>query len=178
MSKMTKMSNRRFFTLLELMIALMILTLIGALTSTQIKKLIDVHRFEQEVSTLFTTLQEAQILSATYRTDLSLDLTFSNNTLAYQITTDEPFTPFQLNQSPITLPHTARLQFNGKKATRLHFDIYSGGRIEPRGLLSLLQTTGEESKTLWIDLQHGSLLKLSHTKPPLSKTTVPLNPSQ
>lgn len=175
---MKTMSNKRFFTLLELMIALMILTLIGALTTSQIKKLIDVHRFEQEASILFTTLQEAQILSATYRTDLSLDLSFSNNTLAYQITTDEPFTDFQLNQGIIPLPHTARLQFNGKKATRLHFDIYSGGRIEPRGLLSLLQTTDEASKAIWIDLQHGSLLKLSHTKPPLSKTPIPSNPSQ
>src|SRR3990172_11564019 len=127
------MPTRRSFTLLELMIALMILTLIGALTSTQIKKLIDVHHFEQEASTLFTTLQDAQILSATYRTDLSLDLFLNNNTLAYQITTDEPFTPFQLKQEAVSLSHTARLQFNGKKATRLHFDIYSGGRIEPLG---------------------------------------------
>jgi len=170
--------SKRPFTLLEIMIALVILSIVGALTATQVKKLIDHHLFEKEVSLLFTQLQEAQILSATYQTDLALTLMKHGNTLAYRFSTDEPFSTYQFQQEPVELSQTSQVKFNDAKKTPLHFDIFSGGRIEPRGLLAFRQTTDPESRVLWIDLQHGALLKFSHKKPPLSKATVPAPPKK
>lgn len=145
------------------MIALMILTLIGSLTAVQIKKMLDNHYFETEASALFTCLQESQALSAAYQTDLALDIYFEKGVLTYRISTDEPFPAKTLSQKPISLPHAQSIKFKDAKVAKLHFDIYSGGRVEPRGILTLYQT---DEKSLWFDLQRGYLMKFSHFEPP------------
>ena len=143
------------------MIALVILSIIGSVTAIQVKKMIDAHRFESEVTALFISLQEAQVLSAAYQTDLALDIAKINGKLSYQISTDEPFPEAVLNTNSIDLRHVSAVKFNDVSPARLHFDIYSGGRIEPRGSLAFYQ----DKKALWIDLQRGHLMKFSYQKP-------------
>lgn len=158
--------RRRFFTLLEVVIALFILVLIGTVSTVQVAKLIQTHRFESEISTLFTQLQEAQLLASAYQTDIALDIRLEKGQWIYQFSTQEPFSPLQLNRKPQTLPHIAKAQFKDQKATLLHFDIFSG-RLEPRGILAFFQTDEENGKALWFDLQYGQLIKFSSAKPPL-----------
>ena len=166
-----RMRIKRSFTLLEILIALMILSTIGAICSVQIKKLIDAHRFEQEVSTLFSALQEAQVLAATYQTDIALDIQSKKNQITYQFTTDEPFQQYPFNQKTIPLKHTAHATFQKAKTAQLHFDIYSGGRIEPCGILAF---SGPNSKTLWFDLQRSHLPKFAAYQPkPYSQKEIP-----
>lgn len=167
----------RCFTLLEMMIALVILSLIGTFSAIHIKKLIDVHRFESEISNLFIILQEAQVLSSTYKTDIALDIYRKKGKLHYQFLTDEPFTPHQLNQKETFLAHAAAIEFQGKKTSQLHLDLFSG-RVEPRGILTFFQTQEDGSKALWFNLQYGQLLKFSQCKPPLAKQQIPLPPKQ
>ena len=169
--------SRRAFTLLEMMIALVILSLIGAFSAVQVKKLIDAHRFESEISNLFIALQQAQVLSATYQTDIAWDIYPKDGVLCYRFTTDEPFKPHQFENKEIFIPHIVKLTFKDAKTTRLHFDIYSGGRIEPRGLLAFHQTLEEESKALWFDLQYGHLLKYAYRKPVIVKQLLPVKPN-
>ncbi|MBS0604732.1 MAG: type II secretion system protein [Verrucomicrobia bacterium] len=171
------MTIKRAFTLLEMMIALVILSLIGALTAVQVKKLIDAHRFEGEVADLFIALQEAQVLSATYNTDLSLDLYLKEGKVFYRFSTDEPLSVQKLKRDPVSLAHTTELKFKDVKVTSLHLDIYSGGRIEPRGTLSFSQSS-DDGKKLWFDLQHGQLLKFSHRRPSVVKQQVPSPPKE
>jgi prepilin-type N-terminal cleavage/methylation domain-containing protein len=114
------MGLKRSFTLLEMMIALVILSIIGALIVLQVKKLVDVHRFEGNVADLFIALQEAQALSATYQTDIALDIFLEKGIPTYRFTTDEPFPPNQFKQQPVALGNTSRVEFNGTKATALH----------------------------------------------------------
>ncbi len=163
---MMRMRNKRAFTLLEMMIALMILSFIGAMTAVQIKKMIATHRFEAGVADLFLALQEAQILSATYQTDFSLDITSSKGKVDYRFSTYEPLSAHQFNQESKTIAYAHSCKFNNTKTTTLHLDIYSGGRIEPRGTLAFY-THPEEEKALWFDLQRGHLIKFSHYKPAL-----------
>lgn len=173
------MTIRRAFTLLEIAIALVIISIIGALVSVQVKKLIDSHRFESEVATLFIALQDAQILSATYQTDISLDFwTDSEGALVYCFASYEPFKTHQFNSAPVVLRHTKILKFNEAKQKRLHMDIYSGGRIEPRGILALHQNAEEEGKALWFDLQYGLLLKFAYNKPLPLKQSLPVKPKE
>jgi hypothetical protein len=158
-----------------MMIALVILSLVGALTAVHIKKLIDGHRFEREVSNLFIELQEAQVLSSAYKTDITLDIYREEGELHYQFQTAEPFKASKFNQKAITLKHAGAVRFKDKKITALHLDIYSG-RIEPRGILTFLQTQEDDSKSLWFDLQYGQLLKFSYRKPLFCKQQVPEQP--
>ncbi len=160
------------FTLLEIMIALVIISIVGALTAFQVKKMIDVHLYEGEVADLFIALQEAQVLSAAYQTDLALDIFLKDGKPAYRFSTDEPLSSGKLNQELIVLAHTASVKFKGAKASALHFDIYSGGRIEPRGSLAFYSPQ-EDDKALWFDLQHGQLLKFSYRKPAILKQEIP-----
>jgi type II secretory pathway pseudopilin PulG len=171
------MKNKRSFTILEIMIALMVISIVGAVTAFQVKKLIDVHQFESGVSNLFIALQEAQVLSATYQTDISLDLFFKKGTLFYRFSTNEPFKPHQFYNKEVPLANTAKLMFKEAKVKQLHFDIYSGGRIEPRGILAFYQSE-EDGRSLWFDLQYGHLLKFAFHKPPLLKLQLPVKPKK
>ena len=169
------MRIKRAFTLIEMMVALAILALIASVTAIQVKKLIDTHRFEAEVGDLFIALQEAQVLAAGYQTDFALDLYFKKGTLFYQLSTDEPLSKKKCNQAPIPLAHTALFKCGGKKVTSLHLDIYSGGRVEPRELLSFSQDQSDD-KAIWLDLRRGHLLKFFHHKPPAVKQQIPSQP--
>ena len=155
-----------------MIVALVILSLIGALSAIEVKKLTDNHAFEEEVSHLFIALQEAQLLSATYQTDISLDFHRVKEKLHYRFSTYEPFTPQQLNQEDHLFKNVSAIQFQGKKIHQLHFDIFSG-RLEPRGILTLLLTPNEDSRALWLDLQYGHLMKFSSRKPALAKEYTP-----
>ena len=122
----------RPFTLIEIMIAIAILSVIAVFSAVQIKNLIDVHRFESGTSHLFRQLQEAQTLSSSYQTDIALDIYRKDGQIFYQFSTDEPFKPFMQISRGENKINAALLQFNGKKTHQLHFDLYSG-RLEPRG---------------------------------------------
>lgn len=158
------------------MIALLILSLVGAVSAVPIHSLINSHRFEGEISHLFIELQEAQVLAAVYQTDIALDLYREKGKLHYRFSTNEPFTTVQLNREAKQLTYTDSIEFQGKKINVLHFDIFSG-RLEPGGILTFRQTPKEDSKRLWIDMQYdGLLLKFSHQKPLLSKRQIPAQP--
>ena len=172
------MSNKRPFTLFEMMVVLAILSVIGALTTVHIKKLIDVHRFESEVSDLFIALQEAQVLSAAYQTDLALDIFRKGGILYYHISTDEPLSSRQLDRRDFSLAHTASIHFKDAKAKTLHFNIFAGGRIEPSGILTFRQSKQEESQTLWFDLQRSHLPKFCYRKPPPAKQQISVKPKE
>ncbi len=157
------------------MIALVILSVVGVLSTVQIKKLTDAHRFEKEISHLFIALQEAQVLAATYQTDISLDFYRDKGNLRYRFSTYEPFTAQQFHREPRSLKRASVMQFQGKKVNELHLDIFSG-RVEPRGILAFFQTPAKDSKALWLDLQYGQLLKFSYRKPILAKQKPPAPP--
>jgi prepilin-type N-terminal cleavage/methylation domain-containing protein len=170
------MSSRPYaFTLLEMMIALVILSLIGALSAIHIHKLINTHRFESEISHLFIHLQEAQLLALTYQTDIFLDIYREKGRFYYRFSTNEPFTAQQFNQEKNPLTHTASIKFQDKKINKLHLDIFSG-RLEPGGIFTFFQTPEEDSKMLWFDLQYGQLLRFSYRKPTLAKQQIPKQP--
>ena len=157
--------TRRAFTLLEIMIALVILGVIGSVVAVQVKKMIDTHTFESEVTGLFISLQEAQVLSATYQTDLVLDIEKAGGKFSYKISTDEPFSTAMVSEKPMKLSRVSSVKFNEASPARLHLDIYSGGRVEPRGTLAFYHN----EKVLWLDLQRGHLIKFCHQKPKLIK---------
>lgn len=175
MTPTKKTTTKKLFTLLEVMIALVILSLVGAFSITQIKTLVSSHRFEKQVFNLFSALQEAQILAATFQTDIALDFFKKGESFYYRFSTFEPFSKHQFNDQEIAMPHLAALKFKEKSDLSLHFDIYSEGRIEPRGILEFCRSE-KDSKALWFDLQYGQLIKFTSKKPAKFTSNIPQKP--
>ena len=149
---------KRAFTLLEMMVALFILTLVGTLVSVQVSKLIRAHRFEKEVSYLLTAIQEAQVLAVTYQTDIALDFRMEKGKLEYLFSSDEPFAKAIFHRQPVPLSVATSLHFNKKRAKTVHLDIYSSGTVEPQGVLTF--SAGQEDGKFDLDFSRGSLIKL------------------
>ncbi len=167
--------KRRAFTLIEIIIAIAILGLLSTFTLTQVAKLVKTHQFDKEVSELFIRLQEAQVLATTFQTDIELDISCKKGAFSYIFTTDEPFKKHQFESKECPLPHASLIQFNKSKPGKssLHFHIYPQGRIEPRGVLIIESST----KTLWIDLQYGFMMKYSNKQPVvINQSTQPKKP--
>lgn len=160
---MMKMTTRAF-TLLEVAIALAILMLIASVTGVQVKQLVDRHRFERHLLDLFAHLQEAQLFSCAYQTDLRLELFDEKGHIGYQFLTDEPLPESQLSQEKKELPLVKALFVNGVKQKQVHIDIYSGGRVAPSLLLSFSPSNRLDDRNLCFDLQYGHLMKFCKGK--------------
>lgn len=143
--------------MLEMMVALVIMSLIGTLVAVQTTKLVRVHRFEKEISDLFIAVQEAQVLAVTYQTDISMDFTRQKEQLRYRLSSDEPFAKPIFDQKSIPLSSGTALAFNKKKSNGCHFEIYSDGNIEPKGILSF--SSNQVGTKIDIDFQCGTLMK-------------------
>ena len=129
----------------------------------QIKKLVDNYRFEKEVQGLFMAWQEAQVLSAAHQTDFSVDIYRERKTFFYRFSTDEPLSKSLFSQKKQSLAHVKRVGFSAGEKGATHFTIYSGGRVEPRGVLTFYSMAAEEKgRALHIDLSRGHLLKFRH----------------
>ena len=137
----------------------------ATLTAVPIKKLVDTHHFERQISELFISLQEAQVLSATYQTDIALDFFEEKGEIFYQFSTDEPLLFSHFSQEKRRLSQVALFKFKGKKASSLHCTLYAGGRFEPNGILSFFQTSKEGSRALYIDIGGDRLTRLYHAPP-------------
>ncbi len=148
--------------MLEMMVALVIMSLIGSLVAVQTAKLIRVHRFEKEVADLFIAMQEAQVLAVTYETDITLSFKQQNGQFQYRLISDEPFAKALFNQKNVPLSSGTTLAFNKKKSPGYSFEIYSDGTIEPKGILSFSSEQG--GMQIDLDLSGGSLMKFKKIK--------------
>jgi prepilin-type N-terminal cleavage/methylation domain-containing protein len=149
---------RRAFTLLEIMVVLTILSLIGTVVSWNIKKSIDHHRFQSEISDLLIAWQSAQALAVTYKTDFALEFYMQNHHFYYRFSTDEPLSPTIFSQAPVLLKHTHQLTVDKKKLENQRFEIYSTGCVEPQGVIRF---SSSEEMAFAIDLNKPGLLKLT-----------------
>lgn len=160
---------KRLFTLLEMAIALSLLSVIGTVVGVSIKKLIDSHRFESSLLGLFHDLQQAQLLSSAYDAEVAVDLLKKDGSFVVCLHTQEPGLKRYL-ETKRGLARTVAITFNGKKVSSLHMDIYSGGRIVPRGILAFADSVDERARVIYLDMSLGGLVTFSYAKPSESST--------
>lgn len=158
------MKRKRLFTLIEMVIALALLSLVGTVVGVSAKRLIDAHRFESHLLDLFHTLEQAQILSATYNAEVTVDLCREKNTFVARFHTQEPHLK-RYFATPKQLPQTAAVTWNAQPISSFHIAIYAGGRIVPRGVLAFFESVRERPRVLYVDTRLGGLASLSYTKP-------------
>jgi prepilin-type N-terminal cleavage/methylation domain-containing protein len=157
------LKNRKSFTLLEVMIAVCIFSMIASVGGWQIFRMISEYRFNNQVTDCFSSLQYAQSLALIYQTDVLFEIFLENDTYYYRIHSDEPFPPSILNRgkkhalSAVNICKYQKEPIENKK-----WEIFSNGLICPRGVIYFAK---QENKELWIDLQKGFLIKCVKEKP-------------
>ena len=158
-----KPKNRKSFTLLEVMVAICIFSMIASISGWQIFRMILEYRFNNQVADCLSSLQNAQSLALIYRTDLSFEIFLENDIYYYRIYSYEPFPSSILNQEKkYSLSGVEVCKYNKELIKNKKWEIFSNGRIYPRGLIYFAK---QEKKGLWIDLQRGFLIKCAKEKP-------------
>lgn len=158
-----KNKDRKSFTLLEVMVAICIFSMMASISGWQIFRMISEYRFNNQVTDCFSSLQYAQSLALLYRTGLSFEIFLENDTYYYKIHSDEPFPPSILNQEKTHALSAVKIcKHNKEHIKNKKWEIAFDGLISPRGLIYFAK---QEKKGLWIDLQKGFLIKCTKEKP-------------
>lgn len=155
--------DRKSFTLLEIMVAICIFSMMASIGGWQIFRMISKYRFNNQVTDCFSFLQNAQSLALLYQTDVFFEIFLENDTYYYRIHSDEPFPPSILNrEKKQTLSAVKVCKYNKEYIKNKKWEISSNGLISPRGIIYFAE---QEKKGLWIDLQKGFLIKCAKEKP-------------
>lgn len=158
-----KNKDRKSFTLLEVMVAICIFSMMASISGWQIFRLISEYRFNNQVTDCFSSLQYAQSLALIYRTSLSFEIFLENDTYYYRVHSNEPFLPSILNQKKIHALSAVKVcKYNKEHIKNKKWEIAPDGLICPRGHIYFAK---QEKKGLWIDLQKGFLIKCVKEKP-------------
>lgn len=155
---------KKAFTLIEITLCLILLGLISALLTWQIKDMIDVHRFQKHIDIFLTDMRKAQTLALTYQTDLAISVYKTEDKFVYLITTDEPIKNLPPAKAKV-LQGVSNLMFNDLEMDKLQLHVYSSGRIEPLGVVGFFpKKRSEDVEGLWVDLRTPIQVKLLNNK--------------
>jgi hypothetical protein len=160
MMKQKRTINFFSFTLLELCICFLILTLISALLGWQLKNAIDYHQFKNCGNELCAQIRHLQALATSYQIDADLKIVEDEEKIIYQKSTDEPLDI--INKSKIgLLKGISTLTFNNKPVKEIHLRIFSNGRITPQGVLGMHRKDfSPKDSSLWIDIRFPIQIKV------------------
>jgi prepilin-type N-terminal cleavage/methylation domain-containing protein len=157
------LKDRKSFTLLEVMVAICIFSMMASISGWQIFRMISDYRFNNQVTDCLSSLQNAQSLALVYQTDLSFEIFLENDSYYYRIHSHEPFPPSILNkEKKYSLSAVEVCTYNKEIITNKKWEIFSNGLIYPRGRIYFAK---QEKKGLWIDLQKGFLINCVKEKP-------------
>ena len=157
------LKNRRSFTLLEVMVAICIFSMIASVSGWQLFRMISEHRFNNQVADCFSSLQNAQSLALIYQTDLSFEIFLEKDVYYYKISSPEPFPPSILNQEKkYSLSAVEVCTYKKELIKNKKWEIFPNGRISPRGLIYFSK---KKKKGIWIDLQKGFLINCTKERP-------------
>ncbi len=165
--------SKRYFTLLEIMLCLVLITLVGSLVSIKLYSLVNHHRFSHSVERLYTLIKETQALALTHQCDFEWEIKKVKEQFLFQCKTGNPQNFPELLQEEV-LSCTSKIQWDSTNTNLVKLHVFPDGRIEPKGLLSL--HTKEDTQILWIDLKRPLLVKISNKKPKTVDCTLPAKP--
>ena len=136
--------SKKSFTLLEILIAFFLLSLIAALVGVKIDGMVKSKQFHEDASSLLSTLRHFKGLALSHRTDIELTLINEKNGVRLRPSISEP----ALSKEPaLLLQRIAPISFS-------KIVFYSSGRIEPIGILLIQEKEGEEVISLDLGALH------------------------
>jgi hypothetical protein len=161
-----KVKKIYFFTLLEICVCLMILSLAAGFLGIHVKDAIEIHRFRNSVARLKIELQKLQMLALCHQSDLKISIYKKKNELYYKASSEEPgISEYACQENK--LGGISKLSLDGRKETvSLQMHIYSSGRIEPLCVVGFHRRDLEdEIGSLWLNLTQPVQIKLCESYP-------------
>ena len=130
------MKRRSSFTLLELLVAVVILSTVGSLVGWKISQLIQRQRFQSDVGKLTTFLFQGRALAINTRSDWVLSVRKIKDRWQVALVCREDPEGFKGTGAPVTLQR-AKLTFENRSFEELNVVFYSSGKVEPEGVLRM-----------------------------------------
>lgn len=131
------MKHRRFFTLLEVMVAIALLTLASGVIGWKMHKAIEKKRFQSAIERLKERFFICQRFAVTTEADWKGELKQEKKEWVFASTCiDGKFKsliPLKFEKISVAL--------NGKPVQKLDFDFYASGQVVPEGTLSFTEGT-------------------------------------
>lgn len=134
MTKMRTSKKKRVFTLLEIIVCLVIVTMLMGLVGVKTYQLIDLYRFRSSVHKMLSEINHWQLWAMTHNDDVHLKISQEKGEYFFQPETEAPY-PLPSLLTKQKLYGVKRIKMDGKTLSSLDLDIYSTGRIEPTGIL-------------------------------------------
>ena len=165
-----EMRNKKYsFSLLEILIALSIISLLASLFSFKILDLIKDYKFKKTVEMLKEDLTRIKVLCITHQCDCDIKIYKSKNNYYFSFSLD-------WQSSRPLVPHERKLEgvksikLNHKKISSLTMRCHSSGVFQPQVALGFFQKLEDQSESLWIDLRK-SYISCSQQLTPLEPLT-------
>ena len=150
----SKRANKRPFTLLEICLCIVILTLVSGFLGLRIKESVEHQRFLSQVSGFTSELKRLQGFALSYRADFGIRVYQKGEKFYYKLFTDEPL-DFIQKVPARTLKGLTTLSLNEKNVSEISLSILSSGKIEPEAVIGM--HLGEEKR--FIDLRNTLHIK-------------------
>ncbi len=139
---------------MEIVIVLLLVSLIGGVTTFSVKPLYQMYRFRMEVEALYDLMQELQLEALTLQSDMKIVVRRQQGKWVAQSFTDEPILKSQL----VPLSHVDQISCKHEPLT---ITLYSNGLIQPAMALKL----SHDSQHRWLDFRYPPLIKFCEKAP-------------
>lgn len=140
MSLQNLKKNKRPFTLLEVMVALVLLVIAGGGIVWKMQGAIQKKRFQSELERFRARLTVCQRLSVAMQSDWKGVLERKGNEWVFEVSCEEEARKLP----PLTLH--SKILLNGKKFDGMTFDFFSSGEVFPLATLTFSQ---KDERTEW-----------------------------
>lgn len=161
---------KRGFTLLEVMLSLVILSLITGLCFSKGRDLLRHHQFKSDIHKLARSIEELRTYSLCHGASIDLELYYDKETLSYRVHCDNPNDLIQNVKGTLSGITSFAVEEKKKSQVCIHFHP-TFGIVSPK-YLSFSSPLDAETQTYWLDLQRGSpFIAVSH-KPALFTPSV------
>ncbi len=159
---MTRPRSKKPFTLLEIMVCLVIITLAGAAIGVSGGNLFKYHQFRGIAQTFVFDLNKWRVMSMTLGSDV--ECLIDKEKEGYRVTWS-PDAPIEAEGSSFTylLKEVKELSVQGKEKNSFSFTLFSSGRISSSDMLTL--SPNKKDKSISIDLSFPSSLIEGPFKP-------------
>ena len=159
---MKRSKSKRPFTLLEIMVCLVIITLAGAAIGVQGGNLFKYHQFRSVAQTFVFDISKWRVMSMTLGSDVTCSIDKGEE--GYTVTWT-PDAPIETKGTPLFYPlkGVKGLFLQGKSKDSYEFIIYSSGRISSSDILTF--SPSKKEKAVSIDLSYPASLKEGPFKP-------------
>jgi prepilin-type N-terminal cleavage/methylation domain-containing protein len=125
--------SKRAFTLLEVMIAVILLAAAGVIIGIRLGKALDEKQFHTAVDRLYSELESSRRLALNMQADWSVVLEKKNDLIFYYRACPE------VAQSSISQwKAPCELRWNDERIDKISFRFSSTGKIEPTGFLEIV----------------------------------------